>query len=284
MKIAFMKNKLVKLFGPHSFLLFLVVFGLISTSFSQCINPAQIDSTVMCPMNYEPVCGCNGITYSNSCIAQFYGGVTSWIPGECNGNNSCINPSQIDSTAICPTIFEPVCGCDSVTYSNSCVAQFYGGVTSWTLGPCQTQIQFADSCTNLDNIDFGACTLFLGYGLINGICTPISGCGTIIGNIDYANALSSTLDSCQACLFGSVQEIENRIKVFPNTLESYVTIEVGENMVGSQLRLNDAFGKLILTNQIEKVTTTISLEKIYSGVYFLEFTGEKDLIIRLVKP
>jgi len=92
------------------------------------------------------------------------------------------------------------------------------------------------------------------------------------------------LDSCQACLFGSIQEIENRIKVFPNTLESYVTIEVGENMVGSQLRLNDAFGKLILTNQIEKVTTTISLEKISSGVYFLEFTGEKDLIIRLVKP
>jgi hypothetical protein len=59
---------------------------------------------------------------------------------------------------------------------------------------------------------------------------------------------------------------------------------VSENMIGSQLRLNDAFGKLILTNQIEKVTNTISLENISSGVYFLEFTGEKDLIIRLVKP
>ena len=279
-----MRIKLVKLFGPYSLLLFLVIFGLISTSFSQCINPAQIDSTVMCPMNYDPVCGCNGITYSNNCIAQFYGGVTSWTPGECNGNNSCINPSQIDSTTICPTIFEPVCGCDSVTYSNSCVAQFYGGVISWTSGPCQTQTQLADSCTNLENIDFGDCDQFLGYGIINGICTPISGCGTIIGNIDYANAFNSTLDSCQACLFGSVQDIENKIKVFPNTIESHVTIEVSENMIGSQLRLNDAFGKLILTNQIEKVTNTISLENISSGVYFLEFTGEKDLIIRLVKP
>jgi hypothetical protein len=136
----------------------------------------------------------------------------------------------------------------------------------------------------LENIDFGDCDQFLGYGIINGICTPISGCGTIIGNIDYANAFNSTLDSCQACLFGSVQDIENKIKVFPNTIESNVTIEVSENMIGSQLRLNDAFGKLILTNQIEKVTNTISLENISSGVYFLEFTGEKDLIIRLVKP
>lgn len=279
-----MKIKFSKLIITNSLALFLVFFGLISSSYSQCINPSQIDSTLMCPMNYDPVCGCNGITYSNSCVAQYYGGVTSWIPGECNGVSSCVNQAQIDSSVICPTVFEPVCGCDSITYSNSCVAQYYGGVTSWTSGPCQPQIQFADTCTNLDKIDFGACTLFLGYGLINGVCNPVSGCGTIVGNIDYSNALSSTLDSCQACLSVNVEEILNSIKVFPNIFESYFTIEVGENFVGSKFRLIDVFGKVILTNHLEKVSTIISCEKIYSGVYFLEFIGEKKLIVRLVKP
>lgn len=54
----------------------------------------------------------------------------------CNSGTNCIDPSTIDTTVVCPTVLQPVCGCDGVTYNNSCEAENWYGVTSWTTGAC----------------------------------------------------------------------------------------------------------------------------------------------------
>jgi len=51
--------------------------------------------------------------------------------------NCCINPDWVDPMAMCTMQWEPVVGCDGVTYSNSCVASV-SGVTSWTNAAGQT--------------------------------------------------------------------------------------------------------------------------------------------------
>jgi len=57
----------------------------------------------------------------------------------------------IDSSLIClpfsgslccdAPLFEPVCGCDSVTYGNACQATLWYGVTKFTEGPCMTSLK-----------------------------------------------------------------------------------------------------------------------------------------------
>lgn len=54
--------------------------------------------------------------------------------------------STPDRSCICPRIFQPVCGTDGRTYSNSCLANC-AGVPIAHNGPCETDAGMAMSCT-----------------------------------------------------------------------------------------------------------------------------------------
>ena len=65
----------------------------------------------------------------------------SWTLGgsvgvDVNEPATCFDPNLLDPSMVCAEISEPVCGCDGITYSNSCYATYSGGVTSWEDGPC----------------------------------------------------------------------------------------------------------------------------------------------------
>ncbi|MEM1216009.1 MAG: Kazal-type serine protease inhibitor domain-containing protein, partial [Bacteroidota bacterium] len=164
---------------------------------SACIAPNDIDPDAVCPAVYEPVCGCNGITYSNQCAADA-AGVQSTTSGPCNTSSTCYDPQYVVSssqtsvdgasgviTTNASSTYNPVCGCNGVTYTNAFLAQA-SGITVYTSGTCES------ACIDPTEIDPGA------------ICTtdydPVCGCnGVTYTNSCRADAAGVTSYSNGPC-------------------------------------------------------------------------------------
>jgi len=172
-----------------------------------------------CPDVWEPVCGCDGVTYGNACEAAMAGmsvdyegaceGELCWQNQDCGEPGYCFLEECEDETGvcmlrpdICPPLWEPVCGCDGLTYANWCTAAVAGvSIDHW--GACEGTLCW-------DNMDCGesAYCFFEQCAMETGVCMlrpeacpevwdPVCGCD----GVTYGNA-------CEAAMAGMSVDYE----------------------------------------------------------------------------
>ncbi len=142
------------------------------TSHSYCAKePGACDSEgtcqarpEMCTTEWNPVCGCDGNTYSNACVAAG-NGINVDYAGECGSNycwdnkmcgtgNYCYFADCALETGrcrprpeICTYHLDPVCGCDGIIYPNDCSAAA-NGISVDYRGECRPVACCFDACGN----------------------------------------------------------------------------------------------------------------------------------------
>jgi len=270
-----------------------------------CIDPTIIDTQAVCPAVFDPVCGCDGVTYPNACEAQNRHGVTEWSPGACAG--TCFDPAWINYLVLCADIYDPVCGCDEVTYENECVAVYLNGITSWTKGPCCPPMgceaffdlnHLADRVIELKNqsvqaengvLDFGDGYVHTGsFDLLTHQYT-VPGIYKVC--LDITNGSGCTDKYCSLVDFRSTNTDDplpsSRVLIYPNPAQDRVWVQLEE--AGAALRrvlLLDVLGKTLLDFNPNGNAFDMELSGLTGGLYLIRLETERGWVTEklIVEP
>ena len=137
-------------------------------SIGDCQSPSMCRMRLaQCADVWSPVCGCDGRTHRNPCeasrdgttIAHFGPCATCQASDECAQGEYCHKEEGCEGSGVClmrpdacTEQWVPVCGCDGITYSNTCHAEAAGANVAFA-GQCARSRADLDADHDVDGKD-----------------------------------------------------------------------------------------------------------------------------------
>lgn len=182
-------------------------FRLKSLLFLVCTLTTLGELVAQCSGYFDPVCAANGVTYVNACYAEA-AGQTAYTLGMCDDiAGGCITAANIDPDYVGTDDYDPVCGCNNVSYPNEGYA-IAAGLNSFAPGICYVTTVDGDYAISAFDYDGN------GDGVItptdagcSPVFDPVCGCGQTFQNACYAMAAGCTNYVYGECESDCIDEI-----------------------------------------------------------------------------
>jgi hypothetical protein len=138
-------------------------------------------------------------------------------------------------------------------------------------------------CSDLADLDFGACDMVLGWASVNGTPTVVSGCSTEASNgVDYAAAFYSSQETLSInCLCGFTTDLADLkledVRIFPNPANERFAIYYNSTQ-RLDLRLIDITGRIVKSRQVNS-GNQVDVNGLDTGLYIVQLSTSGQVLL-----